>query len=146
MILWTFWGAFTFLTWKVIQLDIEKLQVDDLYHIDMSILFEIKYLVSFSSSKFRLWLSWISQPLFFLGFKTIEREEGRHKKGRGEHRSFENSILGCKLKLRPMKKKKMMMIVLKKEEGCWLSTQKTVHFSLFLVALWLLNQQGWWWC
>ena len=57
MLLWTFWGAFTFLTWKVIQLDIEKLQVDDLYHIDMSILFEIKYLVSFSSSKFRLWLS-----------------------------------------------------------------------------------------
>ena len=40
-----------------IELDIEELAKWMIYSIDMSILFEIKYLVSFSSSNFRLWLS-----------------------------------------------------------------------------------------
>ena len=63
-------------------------------------------------------MNFTTPVFFFLGFKTIEREEeGRHKKG-GIQRSFENSILGCKLKkkLRPMKKKMMMMIVLKRRK------------------------------
>ena len=40
-----------------IELDIEELAKWMIYSIGMSILFEIKYLVSFSSSNFRLWLS-----------------------------------------------------------------------------------------